>query len=115
MCIRDRGETYRLEAQVKPSDAEDTRVEWESDDEDVVNVSSSGKLKAVSEGSATVTVTTRDGDYTKKCKVEVVSDDEDDDNDEEIEDIEITESRVTLEEGDTYQDVYKRQGISSPR
>ncbi len=97
------GETYRLEAQVKPSDAEDTRVEWESDDEDVVTVSSSGKLKAVSEGSATVTVTTRDGDYTKKCKVEVVSDDEDDDNDEEIEDIEITESRVTLEEGDTYQ------------
>ena len=34
---------------------------------------SDGKVKAVSEGTATITVTTKDGNYSSSCKVTVTS------------------------------------------
>ena len=57
------GETKTFKAKVKPSDATDTSVRWSSTDTSVAKVSSSGKVTAVGEGTATITVTTNDGNY----------------------------------------------------
>ncbi|NBI79575.1 hypothetical protein D3Z39_11990 [Anaerotruncus colihominis] len=75
------GETYQLEAVVRPRTAENKDVTWESDDEDVVEVSSSGELTAVGEGEAQVTVTTDDGGKTATCTVKVRGDSSDDEQD----------------------------------
>ena len=72
------GETYQLEATVRPRTAENKDVTWESDDEDVVEVSPSGELTAVGEGEAQVTVTTDDGGETAVCTVKVRGDASDD-------------------------------------
>ncbi|MEM1483353.1 N-acetylmuramoyl-L-alanine amidase [Oscillospiraceae bacterium PP1C4] len=66
-----KNETYTLTATVKPSSASNKKVKWASDDEDVATVSSSGEVKAVGEGSAWITVTTKDGDYSADCEVTV--------------------------------------------
>lgn len=77
------GETYQLEATVRPRTAENKDVTWESDDEDVVEVSPSGELTAVGEGEAQVTVTTDDGGETAVCTVKVRGDASDDEQDDE--------------------------------
>ncbi|WP_101911055.1 N-acetylmuramoyl-L-alanine amidase [Marasmitruncus massiliensis] len=65
------GDTYTLTATVKPSTASNRKVTWESDDEDIATVSSTGKVTAVDEGETWITVTTKDGDYSADCKVVV--------------------------------------------
>ncbi|MCI8648871.1 MAG: hypothetical protein HFG20_02025 [Anaerotruncus sp.] len=64
-------DTYTLKATVSPSDAANQALAWESDDESVATVSSSGVVKAIGEGYTTITVRTKDGDYTDSCEVEV--------------------------------------------
>ena len=44
---------------------------WKSSDEKVVSVDSNGNLKALKEGKATITVTTKDGKYSAECVVTV--------------------------------------------
>ena len=44
---------------------------WKSSDEKVVTVDSNGNLKALKEGKATITVTTKDGKYSAECVVTV--------------------------------------------
>lgn len=63
------GDTYTLNATVKPSTARNKKVIWESEDEDIVTVSSDGKVTAEEEGEAWITVTTREGDFSADCKV----------------------------------------------
>jgi hypothetical protein len=58
------GDTLQLTATVAPSDATNTDVSWSSSDTDVATVSSSGLVTAVAAGSATITVTTDEGDKT---------------------------------------------------
>ncbi len=65
------GDTYNLTATVRPSTASNKSVTWESDDEDVATVSSSGKVTAREEGKAYITVRTKDGDYWAECEVVV--------------------------------------------
>lgn len=61
---------YTLTATINPSDATNKLIDWTSDNENVAKVEN-GKVTAVSEGTATITATTRDGKHTASCKVTV--------------------------------------------
>ncbi len=86
------GEHYTLTAAVWPPEATDTRVRFSSSKKSVATVSASGKITAKAEGTATITVKTRDGGYTAACKVTVKEDPS----------VTLNKSRLTLELGDTY-------------
>lgn len=64
------GSNYTLVATISPTEATNTLVIWSSDNEEIVTVED-GKITAISEGIATVTVTTEDGEYTATCRVTV--------------------------------------------
>ena len=68
-----KGGTKTLTATVKPDNATNKAVTWSSSNTSVATVSSSGKVTAVADGSATITVKTKDGGYTATCKVTVKS------------------------------------------
>lgn len=61
------GQTLTLSATVSPSNATDKSISWSSDNENVVKIDSNGKVEAVSNGTATITVKTSNGmsDYVK--------------------------------------------------
>ncbi len=65
------GDSITLKATVSPSDATNKNVTWTSSDGSVATVNSSGTVKAVSVGKATITVTTVDGQKTDTCTVTV--------------------------------------------
>ena len=65
------GESTTLTATVEPEDATNPKVSWSSDDPDVATVSDSGKVTAVSAGTATITVLTEDGNFEAICEVTV--------------------------------------------
>ena len=66
-------ETVQLTAVVYPSDADNTEVVWSSSDENVVTVDK-GYVKAVGEGTATITCTAADGSGVQDvCFVTVFS------------------------------------------
>ena len=67
------GDSVQLTATVAPEDADDKSVVWSSSKESVATVSDEGLVSAVSEGSATITVKTVDGDKTATCKITVES------------------------------------------
>jgi hypothetical protein len=67
------GETATLTAVVAPSNATNKKVTWSSDADNVAAVSDSGVVTSISAGSATITVTTTDGNKTAKCAVVVSS------------------------------------------
>ena len=67
------GKTENLTATVKPDNATNKSVTWRSDKTDVATVDANGKVTAVKEGEATITVTTVDGAKTAECKVTVSS------------------------------------------
>ena len=66
-------QTTNLVASVYPENASDKTVTWKSSDESIVTVDEAGNVTAVSEGSATITVTSN-ADATKSatCDVKVV-------------------------------------------
>ena len=65
------GNTATLTATVQPSDATNQNVTWESSNTEVATVDANGKVTAVGEGNATITVTTVDGSKTATCIVTV--------------------------------------------
>ena len=65
------GQSETLTATVQPENADNKNISWSSSNEAVVSVNSSGLVTALSEGEATVTVTTEDGDKTATCTVTV--------------------------------------------
>ena len=67
------GANETLVATVAPADATDKSVSWASDDTDVATVDSDGKVVGVAAGTATITVTTTDGDFTDDCEVTVTN------------------------------------------
>ncbi|MBM6777602.1 Ig-like domain-containing protein [Collinsella tanakaei] len=67
----DKGESYTLKATVTPADAENKKVTWRSSDTKVATVDANGKVTAVAPGSATIIVTTEDGNKTATCAVSV--------------------------------------------
>ena len=64
------GDTQLLTATVEPENASNKSVEWHSSDTGKVIVEN-GTITAVAAGSATITVTTKDGDFTATCEVTV--------------------------------------------
>jgi uncharacterized protein YjdB len=67
----DVGGSETLVATVLPTNAKNKNVTWSSSDDAVVQVSQSGLVTAVAVGSATITVTTEDGDKEAICNVTV--------------------------------------------
>ena len=65
-----KGSNARLIATVKPDNAEDKSVTWQSDNSDVVSVNSGGYIHARSVGTATITATTSNG-LSATCTVTV--------------------------------------------
>ncbi len=56
-----------------PATASNQNVSWSSSDPSVATVDQSGKVTAVKEGTATITVTTEEGGFTASCTVQVLN------------------------------------------
>lgn len=67
------GDSFTLTATVTPSDATDPSITWSNSNSSVVSLSD-GVVRALSEGTSTITVTTKDGGYKASCKVTVTND-----------------------------------------
>lgn len=65
------GSTLTLNATVLPSNASDKSVEWSSDKKDVATVTTSGVVTAKGNGTATITVKTKDQEKTATCAITV--------------------------------------------
>ncbi|MCB6993076.1 Ig domain-containing protein [bacterium 210820-DFI.6.37] len=65
------GKTKTLKATVSPSNATNKAVTWTSSNKKVAKVSSKGKVTAVAPGTATITVTTKDGKFKAKTVINV--------------------------------------------
>ncbi len=67
------GEYETLTATVLPENAENKNVTWGSSAPSVASVDQNGKVTATGAGTATITVTTKDGNKTASCEVTVSS------------------------------------------
>lgn len=67
------GDTQTLIATITPDDANNKSVSWSSDKPSVATVDENGKVTAVAEGTAKITVTTVDGKKTAVCVVTVTA------------------------------------------
>lgn len=89
------GEQTTLFARIEPSYATDWNVSWSSSNSSIVIVND-GLVKAISEGTAIVTATTRDGGFTASCTVYVTP------NEIPAEEVEINPQTLTLNVGDSW-------------
>ena len=64
-------EDIQLEATILPENAANKEVTWQSSNEEVVTVDQEGNVKGVSNGEATITVTTVEGSHKATCEVTV--------------------------------------------
>lgn len=70
----ERGETAQLSVTVYPQDADDSSVEWSSENNEVATVDSKGTVVAISSGTTIIRATTNDGsNLTAECQVIVTS------------------------------------------
>jgi YD repeat-containing protein len=60
-----------LVASINPTNATNQNVTWSSSDNNIATVDSTGKVTGVSIGTATITVTTEDGNKTATCTITV--------------------------------------------
>lgn len=65
------GESEAIKAEVFPSNADNKSVIWSTSDAQIATVDQNGKVMALKDGQATITVTTVDGTKTASCKVEI--------------------------------------------
>ncbi len=68
-----KGDEATLIATVNPSDAANKNITWKSDNEKVATVTAEGKVTAIGDGTAIITVTTEDGNKTSTCTVTVTT------------------------------------------
>ena len=74
--VKEKYDNIKLNATVLPYDGNVNRnVKWASSNEEVATIDQDGKIKAQSEGKATISVTTEDGEYQDSIEVLVLSDD----------------------------------------
>ena len=64
-------ETHQLVATVSPENATNKAVSFSCSNNLIAYVDSKGKITALNEGNAKITVTTKDGNYTAVCNLEV--------------------------------------------
>ena len=69
----EKGKTLTLKATITPSDLADKSVTWKSSNKKVATVSSSGKVKGVKAGTATITCTSNATGLKATCTVTVVN------------------------------------------
>lgn len=67
----EQGKAETLYASIMPANAENKDVIWSSSNNTIVTVDEAGKVTAIKPGTATITVTTKDGNKTATCKVTV--------------------------------------------
>lgn len=67
----DIGDTTQLTATIAPSNATNQNVTWSTSNSSIATVSSTGLVTGVAAGTATITVTTADGNKTASCTVTV--------------------------------------------
>ena len=97
------GETAELVATVTPDDADNKNVTWSSSDESIATVDQNGKVTAIKEGTAIITVTTEDGGKTATCTVTVTAKEEPDPDPIPVDDVTLNVDSMELEEGETGQ------------
>lgn len=95
------GESANLAATVLPENATNKTVKWESSDTSIVAVTKSGKLTAKAQGSATITVTTVDGEKTDTCTITVI-----------VHKIILDEDEIVLEVGQEHEITYSTDPVS---
>lgn len=66
-----KGETAQVKVEVTPSYADNKNLTWKSSDEKVATVDKDGKITAVGNGTATITVASVSGNYTATITVTV--------------------------------------------
>ena len=66
-----KGDTFNLKATINPKDSTNKDATWKSSNKKVVQDEKSSKIKALKKGTATITVTTKDGKKKATCKVTV--------------------------------------------
>lgn len=71
-AVLSRGETLRLIALVLPTDASNKSIQWSTSDDTIAAVSN-GVVRAIREGQATITATTRDGGFKASVKITVTN------------------------------------------
>ena len=65
------GDTDTLKAEIEPANAADKAVSWDSSNSAVATVDRNGKVTAIAEGTADITVTTNEGGHTDTIRVTV--------------------------------------------
>lgn len=65
--------TFTLVATIAPEDATNKSVTWASSDDAVATVDANGVVRGIAEGTADITVTTVDGEFTDVCAVTVTA------------------------------------------
>ncbi len=91
------GGSYQLVATIEPAKATNQNLTWKSSNAAVAEVDKTGKVMAVKEGTATITVTTEDGNKTATCKVTVQA------AEVKVTGVKLNKTEVTLTEGGTFQ------------
>ena len=65
------GETLQLEVVISPSNATEKGVEWSTNNDKAALVDAKGLVTALAPGAASITVKTRDGGHSARCRVTV--------------------------------------------
>ena len=99
------GYSQKLIATVVPSNATNQNVSWSSDNAAVAIVSSNGIVTAKAVGTATITVTTEDGDFEASCEVTVIEDETPDDP--------VPSTSLTLHEPGIYEEIEAKGGYET--
>ncbi len=71
ITLTSKNETATLTATIKPDNAKDKLIKWNTDNPAVATVDGNGKVTAVGNGVATITATTNSGAKSAKCIVTV--------------------------------------------
>ncbi|WP_418750784.1 leucine-rich repeat domain-containing protein [Frisingicoccus sp.] len=71
LTFTEKGQSNTLRATVSPADATEQSLTWSSSNEKVAKVNNSGVVTPVANGTAVITVKTKDGGKTATCKVTV--------------------------------------------
>ena len=92
-------ESLKLTATIKPSNATNKNVTWKSSNTNVATVDKNGNVKAVGAGTATITVTTKDGSYKAQATVTVTKKEEPKEETVKVTGISLDKASLTLTEG----------------